>query len=262
MNRIQKALICLISFILPSGVMQAQEDRSPGMIKSALIGLEYQVKAGLSIGGTAPLPMPVEIRAIDGFNPTILFSIEGNATKWLKCNDKWGARLGLRLENKGMITHSQVRNYGMEIHGDAGELIAGRWTGDVKTRVRNAYLTVPISAVYRIHKRFNVTLGPYVSYMIEGDFSGDVSNGYLREGDPTGNKVIFEDDKSATYNFSKNLRRFQWGAQLGGEWRALNHLNVYADLTWGFNDIFKSNFHTITFPLYPIYLNLGFAYVF
>lgn len=72
-----------------------------------------------------------------------------------------------------------------------------------------------------------------MSYRMEGDFTGDVYDGYLRELDPTGNKVIFDNGKSAPYDFSKDLRRFQWGMQLGGEWKAFKHLNVYADLTWG-----------------------------
>lgn len=50
--------------------------------------------------------------------------------------------------------------------------------------------------------------------------------------------------------------------QLGGEWKAFKHLNVYADLSWGLNDIFKKDFKTITFAMYPIYLNLGFGYAF
>ena len=256
-----KYIILLLSVLMATPLF-AQEDRSPGMIKSALLGLEYQVKAGVSIGGTAPLPMPVEIRKIEGFNPTMLFAVEGNVTKWFHNSEKWGARVGIRLENKGMTTDARVLNYGMEIIGDGGELVQGRWTGDVRTHVKNTYLTFPISAVYRLNRRFNFTLGPYVSYMFEGDFSGHVSNCYLREGDPTGNKVIFENDKSAAYDFSSDLRRFQWGAQLGCEWRALKHLNVYADLTWGLNGIFKGDFHTITFPLYPIYLTAGFGYVF
>ena len=49
---------------------------------------------------------------------------------------------------------------------------------------------------------------------------------------------------------------------LGGEWRAFKHLNVYADLTWGLNDIFKKDFDTISFAMYPIYLNVGFGYAF
>ena len=42
----------------------------------------------------------------------------------------------------------------------------------------------------------------------------------------------------------------------------LSYLNVYADLTWGLNDIFQKDFDTITFAMYPIYLNVGFGYAF
>ena len=74
--------------------------------------------------------------------------------------------------------------------------------------------------------------------------------------------VEFTDGKIATYDFSDDLRHFQWGLQVGAGWRAFKHLNVYADLTWGLNDIFKSDFNTITFAMYPIYLNIGFGYAF
>ena len=128
MKQISKIIFSTLLVFGFTIVVQAQEDRSPGMIKSALIGLEYQVKAGLSIGGTAPLPMPVEIRAINGFNPTMLFSIEGNATKWLKANERWGGRVGLRIESQGMITHSTVRNYGMTVKAAGGGVIPVGWT--------------------------------------------------------------------------------------------------------------------------------------
>ena len=52
------------------------------------------------------------------------------------------------------------------------------------------------------------------------------------------------------------------GLQVGGEWKAYKHLNVHADLTWGLNDIFKKDFKTISFAMYPIYLNVGFGYAF
>ena len=58
------------------------------------------------------------------------------------------------------------------------------------------------------------------------------------------------------------LRRFQWGIQAGGSWKAYKHLTVHADLTWGLNDIFKKDFNTISFAMYPIYLNFGFGYEF
>ena len=72
----------------------------------------------------------------------------------------------------------------------------------------------------------------------------------------------FTGDSQANYDFSDELRKFQWGMQLGGEWKAYKHLSVYADLTWGLNDIFQKDFETINFAMYPIYLNIGFGYAF
>ncbi|MBS1320163.1 MAG: PorT family protein [Parabacteroides sp.] len=248
--------------LLTSHSLFAQKDRNAGIINSYLIGLEYEVKAGFSIGGTSPLPLPKEIRSIDSYNPTLQIAIEGNVTKWLNTARTWGIMLALRLETKGMKTDARVKNYSMEIIGDGGERMKGFWTGQVKTKVNNSYLTVPVLAAWRVSPRWKLNAGPYVSYRMEGDFTGDVYDGYLRELDPTGNKVVFEDGKSAPYDFSKDLRRFAWGLQLGGEWKAFKHLNVYADLTWGMNDIFKKDFNTITFAMYPIYLNMGFGYAF
>ena len=251
-------LACLV-IALPG---YSQVDRNETLIRSALHGLEYEIKAGFSIGGTAPLPLPVEIRSIDGYNPTLAISIGGEVTKWFAVQNKLGVIVGLRLENKAMTTEATVKNYNMEIIGDGGEKVSGVWTGGVKTKVKNSYLTIPILAKYKLTKRWNLTVGPYFSYMLEGDFSGNVYEGYLRKTDPTGPKVEFTDGKVATYDFSNDLRKFQWGMQLGGEWKAFKHLNVYADLSWGLNDIFKKDFKTITFAMYPIYLNLGFGYAF
>ena len=48
----------------------------------------------------------------------------------------------------------------------------------------------------------------------------------------------------------------------GVTWTAYKHLLVNANLAWGCNDIFESSFKTVTFNLYPIYLNVGFGYLF
>ena len=76
-----------------------------------------EIKAGFSIGGTAPLPLPVEIRSIDGYNPTLAISIGGEVTKWFAVQNKLGVIVGLRLENKAMTTEATVKNYNMEILG-------------------------------------------------------------------------------------------------------------------------------------------------
>lgn len=255
-------IISLLVFLHISYPAHSQTDRNETLIRSALRGLEYEIKAGFSIGGSAPIPLPAEIRSIDSFNPTLSISIGGEVTKWLAIQNKLGIIVGLRLENKAMVTKATVKNYNMEILGQGGEKISGVWTGGVKTKVSTSGLTVPLMVAYKLGNRWNIKGGPYFSYLTSREFSGQVYEGYLREGKPTGPKVEFTDGRIATYDFSENMRRFQWGWQLGAGWRAFNHLNIYADLTWGLNHLFKSDFQTITFSMYPIYLNIGFGYAF
>lgn len=259
----KKRIFFICAFVLIGTIvnLSAQEDRNQGITWSSLRGLEYEVKAGFNIGGTSPLPLPEEIRKIAGFKPLINFSIEGNVTKWLDVQKKWGVILGIRLETKGMETEAQVKNYSMEII-DGGSRLKGNWTGNVKTKVRNSYLTIPLSATYKLSPRVRLNAGPYFSFLTSGDFSGNVYDGYLRKDNPTGTKVEFTDGKEAPYDFSDDLRKFQWGIQAGADWRAFKHLNVFGNLNWGLNNIFKKDFQTISFSMYPIYLNVGFGYAF
>ncbi len=250
-------LLCIAS--LPA---RAQKEQTPTITRSYLHGWEYSLKAGFSIGGTSPLPLPEEIRSIDGYSPSMAISIEGNTTKWLDAKNTWGVTIGLRLENKSMTAKATVKNYNMKIINTQGGELEGLWTGGVKTQVKNSYLSMPLLANYRISPRWKLVAGPYFSYLLEGNFSGNVYEGHLRTDDATGSRVNFEGESIATYDFGNDLRNFQWGVQLGGEWRAFKHLNVYADLTWGLNDIFQKDFDTITFAMYPIYLNVGFGYSF
>ena len=261
MKKIIKSIIVGVTLLCCTTTAFAQRNRTQTLINAALHGWEYEIKAGLAFGGFAPLPLPVEIRSIDSYNPTLAFSLEGNATKWFGQSKKWGLITGLRFENKNMTTKATTKNYQMEIIQD-GNRLKGNWTGGVKTKVKNAYLTIPILAAYKLTKRWNLKAGAYVSYMMDGEFSGHVYDGYLREGNPTGDKINFYDDAIATYDFSDDLRKFAWGLQLGADWKAFKHLKMYADLTWGLNDIFKKDFETITFAMYPIYLNVGFGYAF
>ena len=255
-------LACLLLLAGMANTLQAQEDRNRGIIESALRGLEYEVRAGFNIGGATPLPLPQEIRALTGYSPNINLALEGDIIKWLGKEEKWGFIIGLRLETKGMEAEARTKNYSMEIIGDGGERMSGNWTGMVKTKYRASYFTIPVLAAMKLSDRVRLSAGPYVSFKTSGDFSGHVFDGYLREGDPTGNKVVFEGNSVAPYDFSDELRKFQWGVQAGVTWRAFKHLNVHADLQWGLNDIFQKDFDTITFAMYPIYLNVGFGYAF
>ncbi len=248
----------LLSTTFPA---MAQRETTPALEWSILHGLEYEIYAGANIGGTAPLPLPGEIRKIDGYNPMVNLALGGNVIKWIDTAPKWGFSVGICFENKGMDTKSTVKNYGMEIIQD-GSRVAGHWTGRVDTKYHASLITFPILARWRPSTRWNFHFGPYVGVSLNHEFSGNVHDGYLREGNPTGQKVIFEGDTQAPYDFNDELRTFQYGVQAGASWRAFKHLALRANLSWGLNDIFKRSFKTVDFALYPIYANIGFGYVF
>ena len=232
-------------------------EESTTLLKAALKGVHVELRAGVLIGGTSPMPLPREIR-IESYNPTLCTSFEGAVQKSFE-QSPWGVKLGVRLETKGMRTQARVKNYHMEMTADDGGYMVGAWTGHVTTKVRNTSLTFPVLATYSLGERWTLSAGPYLSWMFDGEFTGSAFDGYLRHTDPTGDKA---EVSRASYDFSDDLRHFEWGAQVGAQWRAYKHLAVYADLEWGFNNIFPSDFQSVTFALYPIYANVGFTYIF
>lgn len=252
-----KKIILAVFAFFAFGVQEISASGDQGFFKS----LEYEVNAGTNIGGASPIPLPAEIRKINSYSPELNLQIGATVRKWFGAEDKWGTGLGIRFETKGMKTKATVKNYGMEII-DNGKTLKGRWTGKVQTKYHTQQLVVPLTAFYRLSSRVILNAGPYLSYAFSNDFDGYVFDGYLREGDPTGNKISFSGDSKASYDFGNELRTFQWGMQLGASVKVYKQLVVNANLEWGCNDIFYSSFKTVTFNLYPIYLNLGFGYVF
>lgn len=225
--------------------------------------IDYQIRAHYGIGGSSPIAwgLPREIRKIESYNPTLNIGAEMNATKWLSDQQKWGIRAGVRFENKGMKTKARVKNYHTEISQD-GDKLQGYFTGLVQTNVKNTHITIPVSAVYKASPKLNLYAGVYASGLVDKSFSGDVSDGYLHQDTPVGNKVLFDNGSSATYDYSDEIRTFQWGAQIGAEWYFANNLFFFPEVNYGFNQIFKSDFKTISYNLHNIYLNVGFGYKF
>ena len=259
----RKHILLALAFVAfaPATTVFAQNERNESLIQSEKNGWEYEVRAGVNIGGASPMPLPKEIRKINDYSPKFNGSIAGMMTKWFDCNRNFGITLGLRLEEKGMETAATVKNYGMEII-DGGQRVSGYWTGDVNIVYKSSFVTLPVLGAYRLGDSWKLRAGLFVSYRMDGEFSGFVSEGYLRSGSPIGEKVSFTNGQTAAYNFSNDLRRWLWGWQMGGSWRAFKHFTVNADLTYGFNNIFNADFHTITFAMHPIYMNVGFGYIF
>ena len=237
----KKTIIAVIAALVTGLTVNAEECCTSGHGDLSLVA-----RAGYSIGGTAPLPLPAEIRKLNSFTPQASISVGLDLVKnW---NRKWGTLLGLRVENKGMREDANVKNYYMEIT-KGGESMAGNFTGNEMTFVRQWMVTVPVMATLTVNKVM-LKCGPYASVVFNREFSGWAHNGYLRVDDPTGEKIMIGEgpDERGDYDFSESMRDLskRWG--------------LYADISWGLTGIFKADFKTIEQTLYPIYGTIGVTY--
>ena len=224
-----------------------------------ILSLDREVRLGCTIGGTSPLPLSAEIRTLNKYTykPNIAFGVAG--TK--RITDTWGARVGVYFENKGMEVDAGVKNYHMKITRGNQEL-EGRFTGDVTTDVTEWMFTIPVQATYEASKKWSLRFGPYISFLTSKDFSGYAHNGYLRVGDPTGDKVALGDtpDSRGIYDFTPDMRKVQLGVDVGANWYFHKKLGIFADIAWGVTGVHHSNFKTIEQTLYPIFGTLGMVY--
>ena len=221
--------------------------------------VEMKARLGYSIGGTAPLGMPASIRSIEAFYVTPNFQIGFDVAKPL--SGQWGMQTGLMLENKGMDGEVMTKAYRMKVRMDESEM-EGYYTGRVRQKVTEWMLTLPVQATYQLGQKVRVKAGPYVSLLIDKDFSGYAADGYLRKDDPTGLKVVMgnKEGEWATYDFTDDMRWLQAGIAAGAEWQAWQRLGFSFDLSWGLTGIHKSDFKTVEQTLYPIYVTIAVTY--
>ncbi len=247
--------------IIKEMMQEKKENREANLAKwgptSDHDGMGFIVRAGYVLGGTTPLPLPDEIRKIKEFAPKGGVSLGIDGYKYF--NTRWGISAGLRFFFEGMHTGARVKNYNMAIVMDE-DVVEGRFTGTDITDTRMAGLTIPVTATYRVGARWTFNLGPYFSYWFYRDFDGEVFDGYLREETPVGQKIVIGSDNPATYDFSDDMRRVSCGMEFCADYRVMKHLNAFALLDWGTCDVFKDDFRTVTFPLFPLYATFGMAY--
>ena len=225
----------------------------------SLDSLQLKARAGYSIGGTTPIPLPETIRSIDSYSLTPSFMVGLDAM--LPLTQQWGIMTGLRLENKGMKATVTTKAYFMEVvKGD--QKMSGLFTGRVEQEVKQWMLTVPVQATFTLSHRVMLKGGPYVSFLLSKGFSGIASDGYLRKDSPTGPKILMgnREGEWATYDFDNDMRGVQFGVGIGVDWRVYKCLGVSADLNWGLTGIFPSNFKTVEQTLYPVYGTIGMFY--
>lgn len=221
--------------------------------------LTYYGRLGYNLGGTAPVGMPSSIRSLSKYTIKVNTTIALDAYK--PVGGKWGLMGGFHIENKGMNTDARVKNYHMEMR-QGGETLEGMFTGQVVTQVEQWMVTLPLQATYDISGKVRLKLGPYFSYLLSSKFDGYAYDGYLRVGSPVGEKVEMGTDEASRgdYDFSDDLRKWQFGVDIGADWYFSKRAGAYLDLSWGLSGVFKKDFKTIEQTMYPIYGTIGLTY--
>ena len=216
---------------------------------------EFKINGGYNIGGTSPLPLPVEIREIESYTPSAFAPhVAFEAIRWF--NEKWGAAVQLTLDYKGFTVKDQVKNLHTEIEmGD--EKYIGNFTGKNKTQINNSYITIPVTASYRFSEKWIAQLGFYAGYLYNPGFKGTASDGYIRRASPIGEKTIVD---NATFDFSDDLKKFDFGLQMAGEWKFYQNFALRGQITWGTTPILPADFTAVSFDMYNIYGMLGISY--
>ncbi len=249
-------IAALLAFI--SGGVQAQDVMTPERLPipaAPELKWQHSIQAGLNFGASAPLSFPDNIRKIDAwwpaFAPSLGYELLYNIDR------KWGVAAAIKMDMKGMYVKDEVLYLHTIITTDGGGKFEGAFSGTNETRVRNAYVSVPISAVFSPDKNWKVKLGIYGAWLFSSNFKGTVSNGYIRNGGSLGEKV---DIATATFDFGHQMNEFDWGLQAGGERMVGKHIAVMGNLSWGLRPLFPTSFEGMDFKLYNIYLTLGLRY--
>jgi hypothetical protein len=218
-------------------------------------GWEFKINGGYNLGGTSPLPLPEEIRKIEGYS-LLLFAPHVALEAIRPLNEKWGVSLQLTLDHKGFTVRDRVKSLHTEIKIN-DETYAGNFTGSNLTKIHNVYITLPVSATYRISDLWLVQAGWYVAYLNNADFKGAASDGYIRRGDPTGEKTMVD---NALFDFSDKQNKFDYGIQVAAERSFYARFAVRGQIAWGLNSLFPAQFTGMSFPMYNIYGTIGVSY--
>lgn len=260
----------LVMVAVMAAVAVQAKDREESWIKygptSKSTQAGFLVRAGYVIGGTTPLPVPAEIRGITEFSPKGGFNVGVDAYKMF--TRRWGVATGLHFFYQGFHTVADVKGYYMRLEME-GDAVEGYYTGRNVTNTAMWGFTIPLVGTFAISPRWNVSVGPYISFYVDTSFDGEVyENGdgvsYLRVDVPTGSKKEIGKGTNS-YDFAdvdgENKMR-QWGAglEVTFDWKALPHMNVFGTVDWGLTNAMHPDFKAVQFTMYPIYATIGLAY--
>lgn len=252
-----KGLLLLLSLILLTSNIAAKngDDKKKG--------LDWYLNLGLNIGGSMPIPLPEEVRKVKSYNPKINPYI-GLSTVY-NINNKWGINTELSIGTKGMRVTDEVKYMHTKVlvsDKDSQEKreVDGYFVGKNMTNVSLQYLSLSVSGVYNFNQKWEARLGLYAANLGKTKFTGNVSDGYLRDGEPNGPMVVIERDNPATFDFSDNMRDFDAGVIIGGKYNINDRIGAVINLNWGLTDIFYRDQNPIEFKMQNMYATFGISY--
>lgn len=254
-----KSLLILIVLCLLSLNLVAQNSDDNDKKKN----LDWYLNLGINIGGSMPVPIPEEVRKIKSYNPKINPHI-GLSTVY-NLNSKWGIGTEISVGNKGMRVTDEVKYMHTKVlvsdkNSQEKREVDGYFVGRNMTNVSLQYLSLSVSGVYSFNEKWEAKLGLYAASVGKTKFTGDVSDGYLRDGEPNGPIVVIEKDNPATFDFSENMRDFDAGIIIGGKYNINDRIGAIVNLNWGLTDIFYRDQNPIEFKMQNIYATFGIAY--
>ena len=135
------------------------------------------------------------------------------------------------------------------------------FVGNVRIKSTQRRITLPIQVTYDLGETLRLRGGLFMGWLTHRRFWGWAYDGYLREGSPIGAKVEMgtEPGERGDFDFDSSMRIMQWGLDVGADWQFHPRWGLFAELTYGFSGLFKSNFHSVQ-TLRPMYGTLGILY--
>lgn len=247
-----KRLICYMLLCCPAfGFAQETNENSHTRI-------EHNIIAGFNFGAATPVPLPATIREIKSYSPAFSPTIGYEAV--YHCSEKWGISAGIKLDFKGMTVKDRVMYMRTSITVQGGSStgsFSGYFSGMNETNINNGYLTVPLNATYDFNSKWRGKAGIYAAWLFSRSFKGNVSDGYMRNGSYTGEKIIID---KATFDLSEDQNSIDFGLNIGAERLVGKRLAVMTNFSWGLNPLFKKQNSTMDFNMYHIFLAVGVNY--
>ncbi|MDF9829226.1 porin family protein [Parabacteroides sp. PF5-6] len=219
---------------------------------------EFKVYAAYNLGGTMPVPLPAEIRKIRSWNPGFGGTMAFHVSRWF--TPEWGITTGLGIDLKKMKIKADVLYWPTSLvvgEGDQTGVFTGTFSGKNTTNTRNGYLVLPVMAAWRPVEEWTFRLGGYIALQQDPLFEGSASDGYIRNGGPTGDRINVE---QASFDFSDEVRKYDAGLILSADWKFNRKMALTGQFSWGFVPLFPAHFEGVAYKMYNIYFALGIAY--